>query len=89
MVEMIMEFEGIIGAILGSVVTLIITDILQNRGKIKHYLMNYEALFHLLHTTDFVLHTDFTTSTSFFDSPKDFVSKLSASDSNTHPLSTE
>ena len=53
------------------------------------YLMNYEALFHLLHTTDFVLHTDFTTSTSFFDSPKDFVSKLSASDSNTHPLSTE
>ena len=43
MVEMIMEFEGIIGAIIGSVVTLIITDILQNRGKIKHYLMNYEA----------------------------------------------
>lgn len=43
MVDIILEFEGIIGAILGSVVTLIITDILQNQGKIKQYLMSYEA----------------------------------------------
>lgn len=39
--------------------------------------VNWEALLHLPHTTDFFLHTDFTISTSFFfESPKHFVSKF-------------
>lgn len=35
----IKEFEGIIGAVLGSVGTLIVTDILKRKGKLKIYLM--------------------------------------------------
>ena len=42
-VDILLEFEGIIGAILGSVATLVVTDILQRKGKIKQYLMFYEA----------------------------------------------
>ena len=39
----IKEFEGIIGAILGSTFTLIITDILKKIGKLKIYLNNFEG----------------------------------------------
>ncbi|MCI5521922.1 MAG: hypothetical protein MR411_04900 [Tenericutes bacterium] len=39
----IKEFEGIIGAILGSAFTLIITDILKKIGKLKIYLNNFEG----------------------------------------------
>lgn len=39
------EFEGIIGTILGSVTTLIVTDILKKRGKLKNYLISYEDKF--------------------------------------------
>lgn len=42
-VDILLEFEGIIGAILGSVAMLVVTDILQRKGKIKQYLMFYEA----------------------------------------------
>ena len=34
-VKIIKEFEGIIGAILGSVVTLVVTDILKRKGKLN------------------------------------------------------
>lgn len=39
------EFEGIIGTILGSVTTLIVTDILKKIGKLKTYLISYEDKF--------------------------------------------
>ncbi len=39
----IKEFEGIIGAILGSTITLIITDILKKKGKLKIYLNDFDG----------------------------------------------
>ena len=36
------EFEGIIGAVLGSTVTLVVTDILRHKGKLKIYVPNFE-----------------------------------------------
>lgn len=39
----IKEFEGIIGAILGSVATLIATDFLKQKGKLKIYLMDFKG----------------------------------------------
>ena len=42
-VNFIKDYEGIFGAILGSAITLIITDILRKKGKIKFYLMNYNG----------------------------------------------
>lgn len=39
------EFQGIIGTILGSVTTLIVTDILKKRGKLKNYIISYEDEF--------------------------------------------
>lgn len=42
----IKEFEGIIGAILGSVATLIVTDILKRKGKLKIYLINSNGDYH-------------------------------------------
>lgn len=39
------EFQGIIGTILGSVTTLIVTDILKKRGKLNNYLISYEDKF--------------------------------------------
>ena len=41
----IKEFEGIIGTVLGSVVTLIVTDILKRKGKLKIYLMTSNGNF--------------------------------------------
>ena len=39
------EFQGIIGAILGSVITMIVTDVLKKRGRLKIYLISYEDKF--------------------------------------------
>ena len=36
------EFEGIIGAVLGSAVTLVVTDILRHKGKLKIYVPSFE-----------------------------------------------
>lgn len=41
----IKEFEGIIGAILGSAVTLIITDLLKKKGKLNIYLNDFRGQF--------------------------------------------
>ncbi|MBR0599023.1 hypothetical protein [Sinanaerobacter chloroacetimidivorans] len=41
----IQEFEGIIGAVLGSVSTLIVTDFLRHRGKLNVYIVNKEYNF--------------------------------------------
>ncbi len=42
-INLIKDFEGIFGAILGSATTLIITDILRKKGKLKFYLMDYNG----------------------------------------------
>ena len=42
-INFIKDFEGIFGAILGSATTLIITDILRKKGKLKFYLMDYNG----------------------------------------------
>lgn len=42
-IKIIKEFEGIIGAILGSVVTLVVTDILKQKGKLNIYLMEFKG----------------------------------------------
>ena len=39
-INFIKDFEGIFGAILGSATTLIITDILHKKGRLKFYLMD-------------------------------------------------
>lgn len=39
----IKEFEGIIGAVLGAVATLIVTDILKRKGKLNLFLMSYKG----------------------------------------------
>lgn len=44
--QLVKDFEGVIGAILGSVSTLIVTDILRRRGKLKSYIMKYEGVFY-------------------------------------------
>ena len=41
--NIIKEFEGIIGAILGSIGTLIATDILKRKGKLNIYLMDFKG----------------------------------------------
>lgn len=43
--QIVKEFEGIIGAVLGSVATLIATDYLSKKGKLKIYLMKYEGIY--------------------------------------------
>lgn len=40
------EFEGIIGTILGSVTTLIVTDILRKIGKLKLYLIEWRGVYY-------------------------------------------
>ena len=45
-ITIIKEFDGIIGAILGSVITLIVTDILKSKGKLKIYLMKGQGNFY-------------------------------------------
>ena len=42
-INFIKDFEGIFGAILGSATTLIITDVLRKKGKLKFYLMDYNG----------------------------------------------
>ncbi|MBQ7240657.1 MAG: hypothetical protein IJS56_04365 [Bacilli bacterium] len=42
-INFIKDFEGIFGAILGSATTLIITDILHKKGRLKFYLMDYNG----------------------------------------------
>ena len=42
-INFIKDFEGIFGAILGSASTLIITDILHKKGRLKFYLMDYNG----------------------------------------------
>lgn len=44
--EVIKDFEGIIGAVLGFVSTLIVTDILRKKGILKIYLMEYEGIYY-------------------------------------------
>lgn len=39
------EFQGIIGAILGSVTTLIVSDMLKKKGKLKKYIIAYNDKF--------------------------------------------
>ena len=41
--QVLNEFQGIIGAILGTVATLIVTDILKKKGKLKIYISKYNA----------------------------------------------
>lgn len=43
--QVLNEFQGIIGTIIGSVTTLIVTDILKKRGKLNIYLISYKAKF--------------------------------------------
>ena len=43
MICFIKEFEGIIGALLGALLTLIVTELLKQRGKLKFYLMNFKG----------------------------------------------
>lgn len=45
-INIIKDFEGVIGAILGSISTLIVTDFLRKRGKLKIYLMKYEGIYY-------------------------------------------
>ena len=45
LISIIKEFEGIFGAILGSITTFIITDILKKTGTLKLYLMKYECIY--------------------------------------------
>jgi hypothetical protein len=45
-INIVKDFEGVIGAILGSVSTLIVTDILRKKGKLKIYLMKYEGIYY-------------------------------------------
>lgn len=44
-IQLLNDFQGIIGTILGSVTTLIVTDILKKRGQLKIYLVSYEAMY--------------------------------------------
>lgn len=44
-IKLMLEFEGIIGAILGSVTTLIATELLKSRGKLKLYLKDFVGVF--------------------------------------------
>ena len=39
----IKEFEGIVGAILGSITTLIVSDMLKRKGKLKTYLVEWKG----------------------------------------------
>lgn len=43
--QVLNEFQGIIGTILGSVTTLIVTDMLKKRGRLKIYLVTYNDEF--------------------------------------------
>ncbi len=43
MLKIIKEFEGIIGALLGTISTLIVTEIIRKVGKFKHYLLEYNS----------------------------------------------
>ncbi|MBD5023117.1 hypothetical protein GUF50_27610, partial [Xanthomonas citri pv. citri] len=43
--EIISNFEGIIGALLGVIVTLILTHILKHFGQIKFYIVDFEIYF--------------------------------------------
>ena len=45
-IKIIIELEGIIGAILGVVATLIVTDILKRKGKLEIYIVNAEGNFY-------------------------------------------
>nr|WP_308545312.1 hypothetical protein [uncultured Lachnoclostridium sp.] len=45
-IEIMKDFEGIIGAILGSVSTLIVTDFLRKKGILKTYLMKYVGIYY-------------------------------------------
>ena len=45
MVELLIEFQGIVGAILGVVVTLITTDIIRRFGKIDIHMSKYKMEF--------------------------------------------
>ena len=42
-INLVKDFEGVIGAILGSVSTLIVTDFLRKKGILKIYQMKYEG----------------------------------------------
>ncbi|EOW2658305.1 hypothetical protein ACOVAV_002819, partial [Enterococcus faecalis] len=44
-IKLLIEFEGIIGAILGSVATLITTELLKSRGKIRLYLRDFIGVY--------------------------------------------
>ena len=44
-IQILKDFEGIIGAVLGSVATLVTTYFLQHRGKLKNYSIEYNAKF--------------------------------------------
>lgn len=43
--QVLNDFQGIIGAILGSATTLIVTDMLKKRGQLKIYLITYKDKF--------------------------------------------
>lgn len=45
LIQILKDFEGIIGAVLGSVATLVTTYCLQHRGKLKNYSIEYIARF--------------------------------------------
>jgi hypothetical protein len=45
LLQILNSFQGIIGAILGSVTTLVVTDILKKKGHLKSYLISYDDNF--------------------------------------------
>jgi hypothetical protein len=46
--QIIKDFEGVIGAVLGSVSTLIVNDILKKKGILKIYLMKFEGIYYTI-----------------------------------------
>lgn len=45
LIKLLLEFEGIVGAVLGSVATLIATELLKSRGKVKLYLKEFQGIY--------------------------------------------
>ena len=77
--NIIKEFEGIIGAVLGSIGTLIATDILKRKGKLNIYLMDFKGKYWYREKD----HYDLTTTVNFkFIITNNFKNKITDKVSN-------
>ena len=45
-IKIIVELEGVIGAVLGVITTVIVTDILRRKGKLEIFIIKAEGIFY-------------------------------------------